>query len=103
MFNRWIETSNHNIRVEHFVDGLEACEESNKHILRVSVPYIDLYGHETRIITEAWIDERILNSGVLFKNADEWKEDQVPRLSAKVLTHLYKLYNEGKVSRYANN
>lgn len=101
MFKHWISTSNHEIRVEHWVDGLEDCPESNKHVLRVSVEYINLYGHNTRINSEAWITETLLNS-YLMGDVKDWKLDQVPRLTAKVLKLLYTLNKEGKILRYAD-
>lgn len=96
-FKEWVATSNHAIQVEHWTEWLEGCEESTEHILRVSVEYINVWGKATRCNAEAWLNSSILESGLLFSNLEAWKEDQVPRLTEKVIRMLYAEMRKGIV------
>lgn len=97
MFKEWRDTANHTIRVEHWIDGLEGEPADDKHILRVSVEYINVWGTSTRINSEAWIANNVLT--YIYWDVHAWKTDQVPKLTEKVLKLLYEEKRKGTVSR----
>lgn len=87
-----VTLSQHTIKVEHFEEYA-----SGRNWLKVSVSFTDKYGQPNQIISDCYIEKVLLESGVLYWDAEAWKAERVPKLTENVLKRLYNEKRKGNV------
>ena len=92
MYKNTISFSMHEIRVWYWEEY-----ESGRNWLKVSVSFADKRGLPMKYCADCFIEKAFLESGTLYWDAEAWKEEQVPKLTEKVIKRLYAEKRRGNV------